>query len=134
MLCALTLFVALVAGSALRPHFTTNSLPEPGAWTHAVEHVGRDTTQAQRDCAAGCLIALRAGGGIRPLAGARKPFSYVWMTHDLPTSWTPLSPHSDWSALPISFASAMFRARGTPRDVDTSVTGPGSTLQRILRC
>src|SRR5277367_1438872 len=35
VVCALGLFVALVAGSALRPHYTTNALPEPGRWTHA---------------------------------------------------------------------------------------------------
>jgi hypothetical protein len=137
VVCALALFVALVAGSALRPHFTTNALPEPGGWTHAVEHVQRDVAQVQHDCASGCLIASRAGGSIRPISTARKPFKYVWMTHDLPaTSWTPLSLHSGWSALPISFSSRVFHARGTPLrgQAADSATGPASTLQRILRC
>ena len=42
VVCALTLFLALVAGSALRPHYTANSLPEPAAWAHTVKDVQPD--------------------------------------------------------------------------------------------
>jgi hypothetical protein len=136
VVCALSLFVALVAGSALRPHYTTNALPEPGAWTHAVEHVQRDVKQAQPVSADGSLIALKDRGSARPVPLARKPFRYVWMTHDLPSDWVPLSPQSGWSALPKSFVTAQFRPRGAPRAAfaDDSDNRHASTLNCIIRC
>ena len=136
VVCALSLFVALVAGSALRPHYTTTALPEPGAWTHAVEHVQHDFEEVQPGSAGGSLIALRARGGLRPVPLAQKPFRYVWMTHDLPSDWAPMSPRSDWSALPKSFVSTQFQPRGAP---PTAFTGGSdntraSTLFCIIRC
>jgi hypothetical protein len=128
--------VALVAGSALRPHYTVNALPEPGAWTHTVEHVQRDYSRAQPVSAAGSVGALPARVSPQPVPISRKPFSYVWMTHDLPPNWAPMSPRSDWSALPKSFSSAQFQPRGAPwaafaRDPDIPHT---STLLCIIRC
>jgi hypothetical protein len=136
VVCALSLFVALVAGSALRPHYTTNALPEPGAWTHAVEHVHHDFKEVQSVSPTGSLIALKAWGSSRPVPISRKPFRYVWMTRDLPSNWVPLSPHSNWSVLPKSFDSAQFQPRGAPYaafagDSDNRHT---STLVCILRC
>ena len=134
--CALGLFVALVAGSALRPHYTTNALPEPGAWTHTVEHVQRDFKQVQPISATGSLIALKARGNSRPVPIARKPFRYVWMTHDLPSNWVPLSPLSGWSALPKSFVSAQFQPRGSPSAAfaGDSDNRNKSALFCIIRC
>jgi hypothetical protein len=131
VVCALSLFVALVAGSALRPHYTTNTLPEPAAWTHTVERVQHNFNPIS---ATGSLIAMH--GNSRPVPMARKPFRYVWMTHDLPSNWVPLSPRSDWSTLPKSFDSAQFQPHGAPYaaltgDSDTRHT---STLFCILRC
>jgi hypothetical protein len=136
VVCALSLFVALVAGSALRPHYTTNALPEPGAWTHAVEHVHHDFKEVQSVSATGSLIALKARGSSRPVPISRKPFRYVWMTRDLPSNWVPLSPHSNWSVLPKSFDPAQFQPRDAPYaafagDSDNRHT---STLFCILRC
>jgi hypothetical protein len=130
------LFVALVAGSALRPHYTTNALPEPAAWTHTVEHVQHGFKQVQPVSATGSLMDLKASGNSRPVPIARKPFRYVWMTHDLPSNWVPLSPLSDLSALPESFVSAKFQPRGAPSaafagNPDTRHT---STLFCIIRC
>jgi hypothetical protein len=136
VVCALSLFVALVAGSALRPHYTTNALPEPAAWTHTVEHVRHDFNQVRPVSATGSLIALKANGSSRPLPIARKPFRYVWMTHDLPSNWVPLSPLSHWSALPKSFVSEQFQPRGAPCTAfaGDSNTRHTSTLFCISRC
>jgi hypothetical protein len=136
VVCALSLFVALVAGSALRPHYTTNALPEPAAWTHTVEHVQHDFNQVRPVSATGSLIAFKASGSSRPVPIARKPFRYVWMTHDLPSNWVPLSPLSDWSALPKSFVSAQFQPRGAPcaAFAGDSNTRHTSTLFCIIRC
>ena len=136
VVCALSLFVALVAGSALRPHYTSNALPEPGAWAHTVEHVRHDFKQMQTVRATGSLIALKARGNSRPVPNARKPFRYVWMTHDLPSNWIPLSSLSDWSALPKSFVSAQFQPRGSPcaAFAGDSNSRHTSTLFCIIRC
>jgi hypothetical protein len=136
VVCALSLFVALVAGSALRPHYTANALPEPGASTHTVEHVQRDNSRAQPASDTGSVSALQARVSPRPVPISRKPFSYVWMTHDLPSNWAALSPPSGWSALPKSFNSAQFESRGAPwaafaRDPDIPQT---PTLFCIIRC
>ncbi len=136
VVCAFGLFVALVAGSALRPHYTANSLPEPGAWTHGVEHVEHDFTRVQPVSATGSLSAVKARGSSRTVPISRKPFRYVWMTHDLPSNWVPLSPQSDWSALPKSFDSVQFQRRGAPwaafaGDSDNRHT---PSLFCILRC
>jgi hypothetical protein len=134
--CALSLFVALVAGSALRPHYTTNALPEPGAWTRVVEHVPRDFKAVQSVSTTGSLIALQARDSSHPVPISRKPFRYVWMTRDLPANWFPLSLHSDWSALPESFVAAQFQPRGAPRAafVGDSDNRHTSTLFYIIRC
>jgi hypothetical protein len=133
---ALSLFVALVAGSALRPHYTTNALPEPGAWTHAVEHVQHDFKKVQSVSVTGSLIALQARGSSRPVPISRKPFRYVWMTRELPSNWFPLSPRSDWSVLPKSFDSAVFQPRRAPcaASAEDSDNRDTSTLFCILRC
>jgi hypothetical protein len=131
VVCALSLFVALVAGSALRPHFTTNALPVPGA---SIGHVAlHDVRQAR---AVGVKEYVIAGAHARPSPAARKPFQYVWMTHDLPSTWAPLSPRLDWSALPKSFVGAVFLARGAPGAAFLANAGQRHTPTRftILRC
>ena len=136
VLCALSLFVALVAGSALRPHYTTNALPEPAAWTHAAEHAQRDFTPTHPLGTTGSMVALKTRGNLSPAPIARKPFRYVWMTHDLPSNAVPASPRSDSSPLPKSFDSAQLQPRGAPcvafaGDVHKR---PASILFCIIRC
>ncbi|MCV7092858.1 hypothetical protein [Mycobacterium interjectum] len=93
---ALSVFVALIAGSSLRPQFSAPTLPEPAAWTHATPgfpaHAGR--------------VELRAAAqGLSPgsTPANKKPFHSMWMTRDRPASVTHLSPQSGWFALPASF-------------------------------
>ena len=95
-----------------------------------------DVNEVQPVSATGSLIALKAGGGSRPVPLARKPFRYVWMTHDLPSDWAPLSPLSDWSVLPKSFVSAQFQPRGAPRAAfaGDSNNRDTSTLFCVIRC
>jgi len=133
---ALSLFVALVAGSALRPHYTTTVLPEPQAWTHAVQHVQPDASRVQPDRATASVEYVIAGNKRLSAPISRKPFRNVWMTHDLPSNWVPLSPQSDWSALPESFAPAQFQPRGAPWGASTAdaVNRHTSSLFCIIRC
>ncbi|MGD1283867.1 hypothetical protein ACKUUI_25395, partial [Mycobacterium seoulense] len=75
----------------------------------------------------------RLGTGVAPTNN--KTFLSMWMPRAVPTSWTALSPHSDWLALPASFAApasapgaAGAASAATPANRDTP------TLLCILRC
>jgi hypothetical protein len=137
VVCALSLFVALVAGSALRPHYTANSLPEPAAWAHSVRDVQPDYSYSHRLSATPALKYLQSGSRAHPAPTSRKPFRYVWMTHDLPSNWDPLSPRTDWSVLPKTFAAAEFQPRGAPWGASTADAvnrHTSSSLFCIIRC
>jgi hypothetical protein len=136
VVCAIGLFVALVAGSALRPHYTANAFPEPAGWAHAVQHVRPDVAKTQPGSSTSSADYLTASGNPRSTPMSRKPFTYVWMTHDLPSSWPPLSPQLDWSALPASFSAVKFKPRGAPWAASAvdAVNRHTSTLLCIIRC
>ena len=136
VVCALTLFLALVAGSALRPHYTVNSLPEPAAWAHTVRDVQPDYSYSHLVSATPALTYLKSGSRAHSVPTSRKPFRYVWMTHDLPSNWDPLSPQTDWSVLPKTFAAAQFQPRGAPGGASTEETfnRHTSSLFCIIRC
>ena len=136
VVCALSLFVALVAGSALRPHYTTNGLPEPEAWAHIVRDVQPGSSQAQPISATPSLNDLRAGMRAHSTPTSRKPFRYVWMTRDLPSNWDPLSPQTVWSILPKSLTAVQLQPRGAPweRSAADVFNRHTSTLFCIIRC
>lgn len=100
---ALSLFIALIAGSSLRPQFAAGALPEPAAWTHQTQNVRTPGGPERPDAV---QVISRPGHGLGPGSTTtdRKPFHSMWMTRELPTSWPSLSPQSDWIALPASFA------------------------------
>jgi hypothetical protein len=136
VVCALTLFLALVAGSALRPHYSANSLPEPAAWAHTVKHVQPDHSYSHPLSATPALKYLEAGSRVHSAPTSRKPFRNVWMTRDVPTNWDPLSPQTDWSVLPKTFDAAQFQLRGAPGGASTAdaVNRHTSSLFCIIRC
>lgn len=136
VVCAIGLFVALVAGSALRPHYTANAFPEPAGWANAVQHVRPDVGQTQPGSSTLSADYLKASGNPRSTPMSRKPFSSVWMTHDLPSSWTPLSPQLDWSVLPECFSAVEFQPRGAPWATSAvdAVDRHTSNLFCVIRC
>jgi hypothetical protein len=81
VVAALSLFTAVTTGWALRGSTLAQTAgPLPAAWqtTHAAAHGSAPVHQV--------------------------PAKHVWMARERPQSWNPLSPQSDWSALPASFA------------------------------
>ena len=81
VVAALSLFTAVTTGWALRGSTLAQIAgPLPTAWqaTHAAAHSSSPTHQM--------------------------PTKHTWIARERPQSWTPLSPQSDWSALPASFA------------------------------
>jgi hypothetical protein len=82
------------------------------------------------------LTYLKSGSRAHSAPTSRKPFRYVWMTHDLPSNWDPLSPRTDWSVLPKTFAAAQFQPRGAPWGalMADAVNRHTSSLFCIIRC
>jgi hypothetical protein len=111
IVAALSLFVALIAGSSLRPEFAPTALPEPAAWTHGSHGVQGHASRVQLHPVAQPTSHLDHGFLPGTTPPNKKPFHSMWMTRDLPTSWTHLSPH--WLALPASFAASGFNPGGT---------------------
>jgi hypothetical protein len=107
----LSLFVALVAVSSLRPEYSAASLPEPVAWTHRVDTA---PTQASwvRFPDSGVRSAAQSAGHADhgPTSGClpthQKPFLSMWMTRDLPITEASSSSQPGWLALPASFAAS----------------------------
>ena len=110
---ALSLFAALIAGSSLRPEFAAAALPEPAAWTHGTLGGQAHVSQMQLHAAAQPISHLDHAFSPDSTPTNKKPFHSMWMTRDLPTGWTRLSPQSGWLALPASFAASEFQPRGT---------------------
>jgi|HubBroStandDraft_3_1064219.scaffolds.fasta_scaffold00006_31 hypothetical protein len=113
IVAALSLFVALIAGSSLRPQFAAAALPEPAAWTHGTLGGQAHASQVQLHAAAQPVSHLDHAFSPSSTPTNKKPFHSMWMTRDRPTSWTHLSPQSGWLPLPASFAASEFQPRGT---------------------
>ncbi|OBH03432.1 hypothetical protein A5696_08225 [Mycobacterium sp. E2699] len=90
IVATLGVFVALVAGSALRPQFAAAAPPEPAAWSQAIPDAG---AHASHDAA----------------PTHKKPFHATWMTKDRPPAWSPVSPPL---VAQVSFAAFGFQPRG----------------------
>jgi len=104
----LSLFVALVAASSLRPEYAAASLPEPAAWTHRTDDAAAQASPEWLPTAAALSVGNSAHGrapGLLPTH--QKPFLSMWMTRELPDSDASSSySDPDWLALPVSFASS----------------------------
>jgi hypothetical protein len=134
---ALSLFVALIAGSSLRTHYTASALPEPGAWTHTIQDAQPHVSRVQMHGATPTASSVKTGFSPHSAPTLKKPFRNVWMTKDLPPSWIPLSPQFDWMALPKSFTATEFQPPGTQWAASAAASGNRRntlTLFRIVRC
>ena len=134
---ALSLFVALIAGSSLRTHYTASALPEPGAWTHATQDAQPHASRVQMHGAAPTASSVKTGFSPHSPPRYKKPFRNVWMTKDLPSSWIPLSQQFAWMALPNSFTAAAFQPPGAHSAALAAASSNRRntlTLFRIVRC
>ncbi|ORA84429.1 hypothetical protein BST29_05290 [Mycobacterium malmoense] len=136
IVAVLSLFVAVIAGSSLRPQFSAATLPEPAAWTHAAQGVQAHAGPVQRHAAAQSISRLEHGVSSGSTPTNKKPFRNMWMTRDRPTSWIYLSPQSDWVALPASFAAPEFQPSGTLWAVSVAALDNRDTLTQfcVVRC
>ena len=105
IVAALGVFVALVAGSSLRPQFAASALPEPAAWSSATPGVGAHAglTHAPGGVSAVAQPAMAASRSSTPADTTnKKPFHSMWMTKERPLSWNRLSPQSALSPMPMT--------------------------------
>ncbi|WAJ46907.1 hypothetical protein OK015_10915 [Mycobacterium sp. Aquia_216] len=107
---ALTLFISLVAGSALRSQFSAATLPEPAAWSQVTPDVGSTAGHSQARHGSPAAIHLQHASSWDASPISKKPFHSMWMTHDRPDVWTRMQSHPLWSALPASFAGMGFQS------------------------
>ncbi|OSC19116.1 hypothetical protein B8W69_29305 [Mycobacterium vulneris] len=133
---ALSMFVALIAGSSLRPQFAAAELPEPAAWTHVTPGVPAHAGQTQLDSAAQPISLLSHSFSSGPTPTNKKPFRSMWMTKGRPTGWILSSPRSGWLALPASFAASHFEPGGADlKASDAAASGRDSLAQLcVIRC
>lgn len=107
----LSVFIALVAGSSLRPPLGAAALPEPAAWTQHTDDVATHAGEAQRHSIPE-LVSHQGHVSKGSIPADKKPFRNTWMTKDRPASWTHWSPQSGFSVLPASFASSQLQPHG----------------------
>jgi hypothetical protein len=140
IVASLSVFVALIAGSALRPKFAAAALPEPAAWSqgtlgvgaHAGSDVGQVHLHAGSQMASHFCHASLSGS----VPANKKPFRSMWMTRGRPSTWARLSPNSDWSLLPASFATVEFAAAGGHFGAPVAAPGDHDILTQfcVARC
>jgi hypothetical protein len=104
IVAALSLFVALIAGSSLRPKFAAAALPEPAAWTHATPGAQAHASQMQLHPVAQPNSHLDQGFSPTTTPPQHKPFHSMWMTRDRPSTWAHLAPQLAWSPWPVSLS------------------------------
>jgi hypothetical protein len=134
LVAALSLFAALIAGSSLRPQLAAAALPEPAAWTHGSHGVQAHTSQMQLHAAAQPVSHLDHAFSPGSTPTNKKPFHSMWMTRDLPTGWTRLSPQSGWLPLPASFAASEFQPGGAHWAASAPVNRDMLTQLCVVRC
>ena len=136
IVATLSIFVALIAGSSLRPQLAAAELPEPVAWTH-----GTQSAQAQGNRGQLHVVAAVIGPAARSVSPGsaptdKKPFHSMWMTRDRPAGWTHVAPHSVWLALPASFAGPEFQPDCADRAASTAPSANRDLLTQLCvdRC
>ena len=116
IVAALTLFAAVTTGWAARGSaYASSALWQPATVSHQASHVGVQVDHLQRaDHAPPIDQFAHSSSSNSPTH--QKPTKNAWMTRDRPPTWTPLSPQSVLSPLPVSFA-----AQGLSPDVAHAV-------------
>lgn len=110
VVAAVSLFISLIAGSALRSQFSAATLPEPAAWSQVNPSAGSIAGQSRApgESVAATHLQHARSWGASPMN--KKPFHSMWMTHDRPDVWTRMQSQPVRSELPTSFAGMGFRS------------------------
>jgi hypothetical protein len=112
IVAVLSLFVALIAGSAMRPKVAAAVPAEPAAWSQetlgASAPTGSDVGWVQLH-AGSQLVSHFCRASLSGSAPTdKKPFRSMLMARGRPLTWARLSPNAVWSLKPASFARVEF--------------------------
>lgn len=130
LVAGISLFVALITGSALRPQLAATALPEPASWSQGAPDVGAHADQPLHGRSPTVShLAHHTSWGAAPTN--KKPFRSMWMTKARPSTWTRLSPQSVRSSLPDSVAALKFQPRGAPYPGAADIGADRDILTRL---
>lgn len=131
IVAALGVFVALIAGSSLRPQFAAATLPEPAAWSGATPGAGAHALPRGR-AAAVARPALASAQSPAPANNTtKKPFHSMWMTKERPQSWNRSSAQSALSPTPTMFGPARVPPDDTQSRSPATIPADRDTLNRL---
>ena len=128
---ALSLFVALVAGSALRPKFAAAALPEPAAWSQRTPDIGTHADRVHPHGGSPTMSQLAHATSRDSGPANKKPYHTTWMTKDRPPTSSRLSPQSVLSPVPSSFTPLGFQPRGAQSRAPAAVRSDRDVLTRL---
>lgn len=131
---ALGVFVALVAGSSLRPQFVASALPEPAAWSGTTPgvaaHAGPVLPRGHYPAVGRPALATA-----QPSAPAhktnKKPFHNIWMTKEQSQPWNRSSPQSALSPMPITFSPLRLASYNAQSRAPATISADRDTLTRL---
>ncbi|WP_131811909.1 hypothetical protein [Mycobacterium mantenii] len=103
LVVVLSVFIAVIVGSSLRPQLVAAAMPEPAAWTHRNDAVDAHADRLQRGNDIHLANDREHGFAPASVPANKKPFRNTWMTRDRPVGWIHLSTQSGWMLLPVSF-------------------------------
>lgn len=111
MSAALGVFIALIAGSALRSNLATAVPPEPPAWSAPTADMDTHAGLMQiHPTSRSASIAARSWTPANKTN--KKPFRSAWMTKERPLTWNRLSPQSVLTPAPLSLTPMAFAPTG----------------------
>lgn len=130
MSAALGVFIALIAGSALRSNLAAAAPPEPPAWSAPT--AGMDTHVGPMQ---GHLTSRSAPIAARSWAPAnktnKKPFRSAWMTKERPLTWNRLSPQSVLTPAPLSLTPIGFAPTGIQARAPAAIPSDRDILTQL---
>jgi hypothetical protein len=132
VVAALSLFVALVTGSALRHKFAASELPEPAAWSQQMPNgMHADLTHPHSSPTVGHAAHATLWDTAPTNKTNTKPFRTTWMTKDRPPTWGRSSPQSVLSPVPLSFTPLGFHPEGTQTRAPAAVRADRDILTQL---
>ncbi|MCA2266839.1 hypothetical protein [Mycobacterium marseillense] len=131
IVAALGVFVALIAGSSLRPQFAAATLPEPAAWSGTAPGAGAQVLPRGRDAAVARPAPAAAQSSTPANNADKKPFHSMWMTKERPQPWNRSSAQSALSPTPTTFSPARATLGDAQSRSPTTIPADRDTLTRL---
>jgi hypothetical protein len=129
---ALVVFVALIAGSAVRPHAAV-APPGPAAWSPTASAASMPTAQRHLGPPVQATRVVSARLSPRPSSLPPRPLHRMWMTRDLPTPFTRLPVQPTWPPV-LASLNAFRPSAGRPGASAAGFADLSVTRLCVARC